>query len=549
MAALLLFAAWIYAPVRTFAFVTWDDEAYVSRNPDVAAGLTIASIRWALTAMAPYWHPFTWLSHLLDVQLFGLDAGAHHVVSLVWHLANTLLLFAVLQRMTARPWCSVAVAAIFAVHPLHVESVAWIAERKDVLSAFFAFLTIGAYVRYARAPSSARMALVFLCFCASLLAKPMFVTMPMWLLILDWWPLARPRSIARVTEKLVLLIPSIAVSAIAFIGQQRVGTVAGLVQLPIGARVSNAAIAYGAYLRKTIWPVDLAALYPYPDAPPSASLVATSAGAVVAISLVVWFWRRLRYPAAGWLWFLVLLVPVIGLVQVGNQAYADRFTYVPIVGLAIALVWGLADVAHRTPMLRAITSAAFVVIVVVLGVVARAQVMTWATSETMWTQVVAVTPESYYGHTSLGAELLDRGDVAGARRHQEGALALRPNDPEVNNEMGMVLVREGDIASAIARFDAAIRANPGFDEARSNLARAHFTRGDTLARQGNMAAALPDFEAAVAGDARRVEFQVALGIALVNAGRRSEALAHLRAALAVDPANDRLRQLIAQIER
>jgi hypothetical protein len=394
MAAILLFAAWIYAPVRTFAFVTWDDEAYVSRNPDVAAGLTIASIRWALTAMAPYWHPFTWLSHLLDVQLFGLDAGAHHVVSLVWHLANTLLLFGGAAayephdpgvrwplRASLRP-CTRCTS----------RSVAWIAERKDVLSAFFAFLTIGAYValrtRALIGPHGARVS-VFL---------------------------REPAREADVRDHAAVAADSGLVAARASSDRSRAGDreagPADPVDRRVGDRVhrpaarrdgggSGAATDRGAGVerRDRLWRV------------PAKDDLARRSGRVVSVSgrAAVSVARRPRLSArsspsrlscgsgggcgtprpvgCGFSFFSCRSSAVV---QVGNQAYADRFTYVPIVGLAMALVWGLADVAHRTPMLRAITSAGLVVIVVILGVVARAQVMTWASSETMWTQVVAV---------------------------------------------------------------------------------------------------------------------------------------------------------------
>jgi len=546
----LALTIWIYWPVHGFGFVTWDDGVYVSQNPHVAAGLTAETIRWAFTTQAPYWQPLTWLSHALDVDLFGMNAGAHHLANLVWHLLNTTILSVVLARLTARPWCAIVTAAMFAVHPLHVESVAWIAERKDLLSACFALLTVGAYARYVRAPSPARMAVVLVCVIASLLAKPMFVTMPIWLLLLDVWPLARPLTRQRLTEKLPLVVPAALVAVVASLGQWQTGTMATLARLSIGERLANAAVAYATYLRKAIWPSDLAAYYPYPSGGHDSWQVMAAVMVLAAISGLAFAARRRRYVPVGWLWYVVLLLPVIGLVQVGNQAFADRFTYIPLVGVTIAIVWGVADLARSSNVARTAAAAVAAAAILAFAGVARAQVMTWATSETMWSRVLAITPSSYEAQSALGAELADRGDLEGARRHQEEALRLRPDDPDANNEMGMLLARAGDYTAAIAHFERALASRRQFDEARKNLARAHFDRGNGLAKSGAPPAdTLPDFRAAVTGDDSRADHRAALGLTLLAAGQRLEAIAELRAALALDPSNDRLRQLLAQIDR
>ena len=338
-AALILLTVVTYAPVWRFDFVALDDPQYVYDNPALKAGLTPATIGWAFTTgLEANWHPLTWISHALDVQLFGMAAGWHHVTNLVLHLASTLLLFGVMRMLTGSMFRSAFVAAIFAVHPLHVESVAWVAERKDVLCALFFMLTTGAYVRYVRQPATGRYLLVALCLALGLMAKPMLVTLPFVLLLLDYWPLDRFRRGFRalVIEKLPLLAIVAASSVATFLAQRHGGAVKSLTQMPVAMRAQNAVVSYLDYLVQTFWPTRMSVFYPFPNTLP-ASRVALSAAVLLAITGAVWaVRRRAPYAPVGWLWFGGMIVPVTGVLQVGAQARADRFMYLPMIGLTIA---------------------------------------------------------------------------------------------------------------------------------------------------------------------------------------------------------------------
>jgi hypothetical protein len=485
---LLVATAVVFLPAIQFGFVTWDDGPYVFENPTVLSGLSLQTLAWAFTSQTPYWHPLTWISHLLDVTLFGPGPQGMHAVNIAIHLANSLLLLTLLKRLTSRLLPSAAVAALFALHPLHVESVAWIAERKDLLSALFFLATLISYQSYVKGPSITRYVAVATLFALSLMCKPMFVTLPVLLLLLDYWPLARVESIpafARLClEKAPLMILSAASAVVTYLGQQRVGTMSGFDALPIGARAANAVVSYAAYLRKTVWPTDLAAFYPYPDVLPSVPVIATAclllAGVTVAAIILR---RRAPYFLFGWLWFVISLLPVIGLVQVGNQAMADRFTYIPLVGIFVAAVWGAAE-ATRIRGGRLTVGLAAAIAVMACTVVTRAQVLTWANASTMWTRVLEVTPDSYYAHSALGAELADQGNLEAARRHQEEALRLRPSDPDAHNELGKLAAESGDLETAIRHFSAAVERKPDFGEAVHNL-------GTALLRSGRPAEAIP----------------------------------------------------------
>jgi hypothetical protein len=354
-------------------FVNYDDPDYVYRNPNVQSGITLSSIKWAFTTgHAANWHPLTWLSHMLDWQLFGDNPGWHHLTNLFLHIANTLLLFAVLKRMTNALWRSAFVAAAFALHPLHVESVAWVAERKDVLSTLFWMLTIAAYLRYLERPGTGRYLLTLLIFALGLMAKPMLVTLPFVLLLLDYWPLGRfqfgqiVKSVGQQSRKslnafshwklsrhlLLEKVPLFALSAISsivtFLVQRTAGAVTSVETLPLKLRIANTFVSYLTYIQKMVWPSRLAMFYPYPDKTDLIWQTVVFALLLLIISLgVIWLMRRRRYLLTGWLWYLGTLVPVIGLVQVGDQALADRYTYVPLTGLFIIIAWGVPDLIAK----------------------------------------------------------------------------------------------------------------------------------------------------------------------------------------------------------
>ena len=531
-AGLLLLNLIIYAGVGTFELVNWDDPTYITDNPTVLRGLSWSTVWWALTTgHSPYWHPMTWLSHLTDVSLFGTDAGAYHVVNLVLHMANTLLLFELLRRSTGKSGPSTFVAAVFAVHPLHVESVAWITERKDVLSTFFLLLTMLMYVAYTRRPAAARYAGVMALFALALMSKPMVVTLPVVLLLWDFWPLGRSDVRRLVVEKVPLLLLALATSVTTVVIQSRVGAMAGLDALPLTTRLGNAAIGYLAYVWKTIWPWPLAAFYPLFD------LSGPRVGAaLVVLGAITYGAFRLRathpYVWVGWCWYIVTISPVIGLLQAGEQGMADRFMYVPMIGLMIAAAWGAKPLLDRAGWRAALVPAA-VALVLVWTIAARAQAAHWENSLTLWGHAARVTPRSYIAHENLGQALRDRGRLDESLASYERALALAPaRSPGyaavINNSIGLVLTRQGRAAEARQRFAAAVLANPTFAEAQSNL-------GNALAAEGHASQAVDHYREAIRLKPDYVEPRVGLGGALLRAGRAPEAAAAYRDALERDP--------------
>jgi tetratricopeptide (TPR) repeat protein len=536
--ALVAISVIVYQSVRGFEFVNWDDPSYITENKNVLGGLSWPSVKWALfTATTPYWHPVTWLSHLLDMSLFGLDAGAHHVINVLIHVANTLVLFALLRRMTAADGKSAFVAALFAVHPLHVESVAWMAERKDVLSTFFLLLTVWSYVSYIRRPQWNRYLAMLGAYILALMSKPMVVTLPFVLVLLDIWPLGRlqPSSDRAavwkriVVEKLPLLALAIATGIATLLVQKRVGAVAGLDVLPLPLRISNALVAYVVYVGKTIWPANLVPFYPYHVF--SHWIVIAASLALVAVSTVVFVYRT-RYPylLVGWLWYLITVAPVIGLMQAGEQAWADRFMYVPMIGLLIMLAWGIPQLVGRS---RYLTAAA-VFVVVLSTAVARAQVAHWSDSVTLWRHAVRATPDSYIAYENLGQALRERGQLEEAQASYLKALAFTPaGSPAyaavIHNSLGLVLTRQGKPEEALVHFAEAVRLNPDFAEARSNL-------GNAFAAQRRFTDAIEHYQAAIRVKPDFTEALVGLGGALVSADRAGDAIGYYEDALRIDPA-------------
>jgi len=520
--------------VSHFQFVSWDDTAYVTENRSVLAGLSWSNVAWAFTTdHGPYWHPLTWLSHMLDVQIYGTNASGHHVTNLLIHIANSILLFWLLRRLTGAEWRSAFVAALFAVHPLHVESVAWIAERKDVLSAFFWILTTITYVAYVRKPGRYRYAAVLSVFALGLMAKPMIVTLPLVLLLLDYWPLARVTTSrpwgSLVAEKLPMAALAAAAGVVTFVLQKRVGAVAGLRAVPLDARLANAAISTVQYLVKTIWPARLAALYPYPLSVPSLWLVLGAVFALVTITAAVCRQSRRRpYLVVGWLWFALTLLPVIGLVQVGEQAMADRFTYIPLIGIFIIVAWGVPEFMLAGRARRVLLPAAAAASIAVCVIVARAQASTWATSETMWRHAIAVTSDNAHAHTALGALLADEGHAAEAMTEKAEALRINPDDPDANNEMGVLLEQQGRHGEAIGTLSKALAENPAYAEAHHNL-------GVALVSEGHTPEAIAQFSEALRLDPELPKTENALGLTLAHEGRLDEALAHFSEAVRLNP--------------
>jgi protein O-mannosyl-transferase len=511
LAAVLLVGATVlaYEPIRDNGFV-FDDEDYVTQNSHVQAGLNGSDVAWAFTTgFASNWHPLTWLSLQLDNQFFGMQPSAYHRTNLLLHVANVLLLLVVLRKMTGAFWRSAFVAGLFALHPLHVESVAWVAERKDVLSTLFGLLALLAYTGYVKRPKWSRYFLVVLAFILSLLAKPMLVTLPFVLLLLDYWPLGRgvliregeapaeplakarqeprppesghwPRGRFRqpagtaavqlsrlVWEKVPLLLLAAASCAITWYVQQQGNSVQVLAQMPLSARVGNALVSYAVYLRKMFWPADLAAYYPHPGTALPAVHVAAAALFLTAVTAgVLWLRRKAPYLAVGWFWYLGTLVPVIGLVQVGMQSMADRYTYVPLIGIFLMIAWGASDLAARGQF-QAQTLWAGVAVLLLFGwsLLTWLQVHHWRNGVTLWAQALAVAPDNPVAHTNLGCAIMENlpspEDEQLAFAHFQAAVALTPN--QVGGNLGLALLYQkwGQTREAIQGFRKVLRLEPG----------------------------------------------------------------------------------------
>lgn len=536
----------VYLPVRHHGFVAYDDADYVTDNAHVQAGLTWTGVKWAFTTgHASNWHPLTWISHMLDAQLFGKGAAGPHATNVLFHLANTLLLFAVLCRYaTGAMWRSACVAALFALHPLHVESVAWVAERKDVLSAFFFLLTLWAYANYA-APdlgdSSRGMrwyGVALVLFALGLMSKPMLVTLPCVLLLLDRWPLGRidgqatrqapGRIAALIWEKIPFVLISALSCGITYSVQQHGGAVRSLESFSLAERLGNALVSYSRYLAKMLWPADLAVFYPHPGRWPVGELVAAAlvvtGGCVIAIIMA----RRAPFVAVGWFWFLGMLVPTIGLVQVGNQSMADRYTYLPSIGLFVAVAWAAAVAVTRWRIPRTIGFAAGAAVAGACAFATNRQLQHWKNSESLFVRALAVTERNFVAHNGLGYALLGRGRFDEAVAQFRRAVAIHPRFAEAHTNLGSALLQKGDANGAVASFEKALSVLP-------NFALAHYNLGTLLLQLGRLDEAIVELEKAVALRKDDAIAQVNLGNAFLQRGRLDNAAARYREALNLQP--------------
>ena len=538
----------VYAPVHGHRFVDYDDDEYVFRNPHVQAGLDAESVAWAFTTMeAANWHPLTWLSHMLDFQLFGLDPAGHHLTSLALHAANVVLLFLALASLTGRPWPSAFVAALFALHPLNVESVAWISERKNLLCTFFWMLTLGAYGRYARRPRPGWYAAVVAGTALALMSKPMAVTLPLVLLLLDFWPLgrlSRATAVRLCLEKLPLLVLAAIVSAVTFQAHLRGGTVVAMEAIPPRARLANAVVSYLAYVFKLAWPARLGVFYPHREGSvPAAQVVAAAFVLLAVTAAVLWAARRAPYLAVGWLWYLVTLLPVIGIVQVGTQAMADRYAYVPAIGLFLALAWAAADVAARAPAPRAWALAAAVVLCALTVRTVR-QVPVWRDSLSLFASTVAAVPDSWIAHYNLGNALAATGRPAEAEAQFRETVRLRPRFARAHNNLGDALDALGRHEEAAAAYAEAIRVNPQLAEAHNNL-------GTALAATGRLEEAVAALRQATDIEPLFAEAYLNLGVVLRRLGRLPESAEALDRAVTLRPDLDvaRYQRAVTALER
>jgi tetratricopeptide (TPR) repeat protein len=551
----LLTAATLATFGRTvrYDFVKYDDNVYVYDNPHVAAGLSPRAVAWAFTE--PHggnWHPLTTLSHMLDCQLYGLWPGGHHLTNVLLHAATSVLLFLVLRRMTGSLWSSACVAAVFALHPLRAESVAWISERKDVLSGLFFMLTLAAYVRYATRPfRSSRYLLVVFVYALGLLAKPMLVSVPFVLLLLDYWPLGRlrlPGMDASVTaaagrlpnaahgaarllaEKIPLLLLAAGSCVVTACVQRE--AIAHVVRVALPWRIANALVAYVAYLGKFFWPVNLAVLYPHPQTDLPAWEIVGAVLVLAAISVLTVACRGKRaYLPVGWLWYLGMLVPVIGLVQVGRQAMADRYTYLPQIGLCLALTWTAADLLRdycpaRTA--RIVGGAAGVLLIEVLMAHALVQTAHWRNSRVLWSHTLACTVGNAVAHNDLGQVCAAEDQPAEALDHYRQALEIDPRYAQAHSNLGSVLQQQGRVADALTHFGIALDIDP-------QLASAHNNSGVALRSLGRNPEALAEYRRALRIKADFAEAQYNLGDLLLATGQFDEAVVHLQQAVAIRP--------------
>ncbi|MCG6944214.1 MAG: tetratricopeptide repeat protein [Deltaproteobacteria bacterium] len=543
---LLIFATLVvFHRLPTHDFINLDDNLLVYENPQVLAGFTTEGVIWAFTQYhAEYWHPVTWLSHMLDCQVFGLRPGLHHLTSLLFHLANCVLLLLILRKMTGDLWRSAFVAALFAIHPLHVESVAWVAERKDVLSAFFWFLTIWAYVRYAEQPGLRRYLLVLLFFGLGLMAKPMVVTLPFVLLLLDYWPLGRlqlqnvrtvshidiPKAsvFSLVWEK----IPLFALTAVTIIAtiavQGKVGALKSLEAFPLTTRIANALVSCTGYIAKMMWPHNLAVYYPYPGTIPVWQ-VAGSGLLLLALSVMVIKAAKNRpFLAVGWLWYLGTLVPVLGLVQVGSQAMADRYTYLSLIGLFIMIAWGVPSILAGWRHGRTVSVIASVILLLGCMVGTWRQIGYWRNSITLFQHTLQVTTNNHFAHNNLGVALAQDGRLNEAIKQYSEALRIKPDRAEVHNNLGNALAAQGSVDRAVDHYYQALRIDP-------NNARAYNNLGNLLANQGKMEEAINHYNKALRLEPNYVGAHYNLGIALAEQGRTEQAIKHVTEALRLMP--------------
>ncbi len=549
----------VFSQTIRYNFVNFDDDRYVYNAPAIQAGLTLKGIAAAFTSQhARNWHPLTTLSHMLDCQLYGLNAGGHHVTNVLLHTIAALLLFRVLRQMTGALWKSAIVAALFAVHPLHVESLAWVSERKDVLSAVFFFLMLDAYVRYARAASIRRYVVVTALFMAGLMSKPMLVTAPIVLLGLDYWPLrrfdqiaptrgraklrqsaSRRRIIQRLfLEKIPLLILSAGAGIVTFALQKRAA--GAITPLPFLWRAQNAVMSYVIYAWKTLWPTRLAVFYPHPNDTLATWQVVLAIAFVLAITCAAIVFRDERpYLFTGWFWYLVMLVPVIGFVQVGEQGHADRYTYLPSIGLFLIAVWAAGDVAAmgQVRLWRGIAITGSIVVVAALASAAFTQTSYWRNSETLWTHALAVTADNDVAHNNLGYLCVDRGELNKAMSHFEAASKIRSgkSDPHYNlgtafveMNLGDALARKGQPDEAMAHFEQAIKLQPDYAEA-------YYNRGNVLYAKGRIDEAITDFEKTLQLQPNHADAHTGLGNALLRRGALKEAIVHYNEAMALAP--------------
>jgi protein O-mannosyl-transferase len=482
--ALIAITLTVYSQTGNYPFLGFDDDEYVTNNLHVTSGITGENIVWAFTSFdASNWHPVTWLSHMADVQFFGMNPHGHHLTNVVIHTISSLLLLLFLFRCTGSLWQSSFVAALFALHPLHVESVAWVAERKDVLSALFWLLTLLFYSEYAAKRKPSRYILSLFTFVLGLMAKPMLVTLPIVMILMDFWPLARYRHegeeqrqrpipgrvTALIIEKIPFFIFSFLSAGITIYAQNESGAVKSFDQISLELRVENALIAYVKYIGKTLWPHDLAVFYPIPSTFPLWQVVGSLFVLILISAATMWGVRRYPYLAAGWIWFLVTLVPVIGLIQVGGQSMADRYTYIPMIGLLIMAAWGVADLTRNLQHQKGVLALLACVAITASAALTWRQLGYWRDDISLFRHTLHVTADNSFINYNLGVALAENGDLDAAIREYREAVRISPNFTEAHTNLGIALAKKGNLDAAIREFGEALRISPNETKIRSDL--------------------------------------------------------------------------------
>jgi protein O-mannosyl-transferase len=544
----------VYQPIADFDFIALDDNLYVLENRHLQEGITVKSLIWAMkTFEATNWHPLTWLSLMADYELFGLKAGGYHMTSLLLHILNAVLLFLILSRMTGDVVKCAVVAMLFAVHPMNIESVVWIAERKNLLSAFFWFLTILAYIRYTERQGWRSYLYVLICFSLGLMTKPILVALPFVLLLLDYWPLQRfslgrpvqgnvmlefrseRRILIRLVKEKIPLFTLAALSAlITYHAAQTGGAVKSVSAFPLAGRIANAFISYGTYLVKMAYPSNLAIFYPYPPSR-SAWQVAAAVFFIVLASSIVYIKKvELRYIAVGWLWYLITLLPVIGFVQVGFQSMANRYAYLSLIGVFIIIAWGIPDLIKHKRSRRYLPVAA-AVLIMAMAFCTRIQLPNWQNSESVFRRALRVTQSNHIAQMGMGNVWLARGDLQRARTSYEESLRIKPDYAEAHNNLALVLMRTGREDEAVIHYRQALKENPDFAEVHNNL-------GAVLAGQGKFQEAGISFRRAVELKPDYTDACSNLAMVFVQQGKIAEAIDQYRKVLAISSTDEKARK-------